>query len=458
MRKIFVIAAREYLAAIRTKSFYISLTILPVFMLGSIVVQMIVKKAEDRKEQHFAIVDRTPGQQIYPLLEEALRQRNAERASEPAVDHADPLGDSPARAVFTVQQVAASADTADAIGRQRLELSDRVRSGELNGFLDIGPEVAPDAPLPPGSDPAAVARAAVRYQSKIPAMDAFPRWAERTINGAVRRKRFEHMKLSPAAIAAASQRFPLEPRGLTRLDPKTGEPTEASETSQIASFLVPAALMMFMFMMVMFGASPMMQGVLEEKMQRIAEVLLGSVRPFPLMLGKLLGMIGVSLTIIVVYLAAAYWAAARYGFTEYLPMDLLAWFVLYQLLAVLMFGSVFIAIGAACTDMKETQTLMLPVSLLICLPLFVLRSVIQDPNSAWLTAVSFFPTATPMLMVARRAVSPGLPLWQPLAGVGVVLLCTLVCVYIAGRIFRVGMLMQGKGAKLSELIGWVVRG
>jgi ABC-2 type transport system permease protein len=71
---------------------------------------------------------------------------------------------------------------------------------------------------------------------------------------------------------------------------------------------------------------------------------------------------------------------------------------------------------------------------------------------------SFFPFATPTLMVARMATPPGIPAWQPLVGVLGVLATTVVCVYVAGRIFRVGLLMQGKGARLGEMIKWVFRG
>src|SRR5205085_7000706 len=129
----------------------------------------------------------------------------------------------------------------------------------------------------------------------------------------------------------------LKSKGLTTRDPETGKPREPSDQSQIASLLVPAGLMMLMFMVVLMGATPLMQGVVEEKMQRIAEVLLGSVRPFPLMMGKLVGMAGVSLTIAAVYLSGAYWAAHHYGFAEYVGVELLLWFVLYQTLAALMF-------------------------------------------------------------------------------------------------------------------------
>jgi ABC-2 type transport system permease protein len=74
------------------------------------------------------------------------------------------------------------------------------------------------------------------------------------------------------------------------------------------------------------------------------------------------------------------------------------------------------------------------------------------------TALSFFPFATPMLMVTRQAIPPGLPLWQPVVGGLLVVATTVFCVYAAGRIFRVGILLQGKGARLSDIARWVFRG
>jgi len=193
-------------------------------------------------------------------------------------------------------------------------------------------------------------------------------------------------------------------------------------------------------------------------MQRIAEVLLGSVSPFQLMLGKLLGTLGVSLTLVTVYLAGAYYGLHKYGMADRIPPQVIAWFVVFQVLAVTMYGSLFIAVGAACTDMREIQTLMWPVMVLAMLPLFVALHVIREPNSNFAFWASLFPPATPMLMIARQAVPPGLPFWQSALGVAVVLLTALGCVYAAGRIFRVGILMQGKGAKIGDLVRWVVSG
>jgi ABC-2 type transport system permease protein len=96
--------------------------------------------------------------------------------------------------------------------------------------------------------------------------------------------------------------------------------------------------------------------------------------------------------------------------------------------------------------------------LLAMLPLFIIGNVMREPNSPVATGLSFFPFATPMLMIARQAVPPGLPWWQPAVGVVVVLATTVLCVYAAGRIFRVGILMQGKGARLGEMVRWVFRG
>ena len=86
----------------------------------------------------------------------------------------------------------------------------------------------------------------------------------------------------------------------------------------------------------------------------------------------------------------------------------------------------------------------MPVMMIACIPLFICVHVITEPNSAVSAGFSFFPPATPMLMVTRLSIPPGIPAWQPWVGVVLVLATTAVCVYVAGRIFRVGLLLQGK--------------
>jgi ABC-2 type transport system permease protein len=201
-----------------------------------------------------------------------------------------------------------------------------------------------------------------------------------------------------------------------------------------------------------------MQCVVEEKQQRISEVLLGSVSPFALMFGKLLGVVAVALTVGIVYATVGYTLAHRYGLTDALSPALLAWFFLFLTLAVLIFASLFIGVGAAASDIKETQSLLMPVMLIAALPMILLPAVLRAPNGIVAVVGSFFPFTAPMIMTARVSVPPGVALWQPVLAVVIVLLTVLGCVWAASRIFRVGLLMQGKGVKLADLARWVIRG
>jgi ABC-2 type transport system permease protein len=462
MRKVLVIAAREYKAAVRTKAFVIGLLVMPLMMGGSIIVQRLFKDVRDTKEKTFVVIDRTAptanGSSYFAAIERAVAQYNA--------GSKDPATGKLIRSEFKLERVSPSGEDAKSIEDQRLALSEQVRQGKLFGFLEIsGLTVVPQSAflgagsglqmgLPqlwPGL------RLSVRYASNRVTFGDFAQLVEKAVDGAAQERRADYFGLSPDVQLEVTKPVPVESKGLSSRK-ADGAYVDASEEDRIASFLVPFALIMLMFMVVMMGSTPLMQGVVEEKMQRIAEVLLGSVRPFELMMGKLLGMTAVSLTITAVYLGGGYWGALEYDYAKYLPGNLVAWFLLFQVLSALMYGSLFIAIGAACTDAKETQNLVLPVMLLACLPLFMLANVLQEPNSKAATGLSFFPFSTPMLMVARMAVPPGIDGWQPLVGALVVVVTTVACVYAAGRIFRVGLLMQGKGARLGDLVRWVFRG
>jgi ABC-2 type transport system permease protein len=453
MRKVIVVAVREYLASVRTKAFVISVVIMPILMGGSVIVQKLLEGFRDTSEKRFAVIDRSPKARLVRALQQAIDDYNKYRGNDNPPFKLDPTS-------------AYTPETDAALDDLRASLSDDVRTGKLFGFLEIGPDVYkpwPEAEISV-SDTNGGERekdAPVHYLSNRPTHRIFPELARQALTRAVQDERAREKGLSEkmGEIREIMERVPVASKGLYQRDPATGEVKPATTESRFAPVFVPIGFMLLMFMVIMMSATPLMQGVVEEKMQRIAEVLLGSVSPFRLMLGKLAGMTGVSLTVTAVYLAGAYWAAEHYKVTEYIPFSLLAWFLVYQALAALMYGSLFSAIGAACTDMKETQNLLWPVMLLATMPMFVLGSILQEPNSSVATALSFFPFATPTLMIARLAVPPGIGnWWQPALGVVVVLLTTLVCVYVAGRIFRVGLLLQGKGARLGDIVKWVVRG
>lgn len=455
MRRVLVIAAREYNAAVRTKSFVIGIVLMPIMMGGGFVLQTLFKDQIDLQPRRFAIIDHTPGQQFYPLLARAAQVHNDKQAA----------AKTPTKAAMILETVplVGEANLSDL----RLTLSERVRSGELTGFLEIGADIVKPLPgplLPEGLEAIALAKTAppqgqaLRYQTNRPSYEDFAKWAKAVLNMAVQARRAEARGVAPADLPGLVQPVPLLTKGLTTRDPQTGQVQEALDQSPVVALLLPFGLIMLMFMMVLVGSAPLMQGVVEEKMQRIAEVLLGSVQPFPLMMGKIIGMTGVSLTMGSIYLGGAYWAVHSYGYGEYLTTDIILWFLLFQVLALFMYGSLYAAVGAACSDLKEAQAMLMPITLISMIPLFLWINVLREPTSTFSIGVSLFPPATPMLMVARQAVPPGIPLWQPVLGVVLVLLTTLLCVYAAGRIFRVGILLQGKGAHFGDLVRWVLRG
>ena len=453
MHKMLVVARREYAAAVKTKSFLISIIILPILMGGGALVQILLKDQIDTTEKRFAVVDRTPGEQLVQALQDAAERRNANEIRDPETGELT-------RPPFKIEAVAPTGDDAEAALRQRFELSERVRRGELFGFLEIGAAVLDSPPITAASDgeDSASDRSQVRYQSNSPTYDDFRDWARPILQNAVQEARFRRARLDSETVRSALQPVPLVVKGLSEIDPETGAVAEGKDENPIVSILAPAALMILMFMLILVGGTPAMQGVVEEKMQRIAEMVLGSIRPFELMMGKLFGLMGVSLTLSALYLGAAYWAAEHYGVADLISPGLIAWFLVFLVVALIMYGSLFIAVGAACSDIRDTQTMLWPVMLLSMLPLFVWINVAKEPTSTFSTAVSFFPFATPMLMLIRLAVPPGIGWLQPALGLLGMLLTTVLCVYVAGRVFRVGILMQGKGASIRDLARWIVQG
>lgn len=168
------------------------------------------------------------------------------------------------------------------------------------------------------------------------------------------------------------------------------------------------------------------------------------------MAGKLLGNVGGSLTVFVVYGSGGTFMALQQGYADRIPLHIIPWFVVYQILAVLLYSSVFMAIAASVTQLREAQTLLLPVWMVVLLPMFVWFNVVREPNSALATTISMFPPATPMVMTLRMATGATIPLWQNLFSLVLTIGCTYFGVIAAARIYRQGILRQGKPPACSK--------
>jgi ABC-2 type transport system permease protein len=165
-----------------------------------------------------------------------------------------------------------------------------------------------------------------------------------------------------------------------------------------------------------------------------------------------------SLTAVSIYLAGGLAMATYKGWTDYVPWHLVPWFVVFQVLAVLLYSSIFLAVGASITQLKEAQSMLLPIWLVMCIPMFTWLQMVREPNGALATGLSFFPPSAPLVMVLRLASEETVPLWQVAGALLVLLAATIAVTFLAARIFRIGMLWQGKTPKLTELMRWAWSG
>jgi ABC-type Na+ efflux pump permease subunit len=291
------------------------------------------------------------------------------------------------------------------------------------------------------------------YHTQSPTYEDLPHWLGLAINGEVRRLRFEESGIDRALVDGLSEPVPLKQYGLAEVT-ATGE-VKKEKLNELQTFLAPMGAMFLLFMLVMMSAPMLLNTVLEEKIQRISEILVSSVSPFELFLGKLLGNVFVSWTLFLIYVGGGVFVAAHYGALHFVPFGLVGWFLFFQLLALLIFGSIFSAIGAACSEMRDAQSMMTPAMLIVMMPMFVWIVVLKSPDSPFAVAVSLFPPATPFLMLLRLAIPPGPAAWEVALSIVLTTAFTLFCVWAAGKIFRIGILAQGQAPSYRRLVQWI---
>lgn len=432
MRKILIVAQSEFATLVRSKAFLVGIILMPVVMGTSALLVRATKDASDGKDRTFAFVDYT-GVLAEPLIAVAGVLNNPEQAA--AVPG---LAGLPRFIPIEIKPQGRNPDDL------RLELSERVRRGDLFAFVEIPVEVM---------DPAA--RAELRYYSDHPSYTALPEWVRTAVNGVILNERFRQASIDRAVVVRLTRPAPVVNLGLFTRD-RSGRVKQAERVDRVRALGVPLAMLVLMYLTVMSSAPQLLNSVIEEKMSRISEVLMGSITPFQLMMGKLIGSVGVSTLLAAIYIGGGL-AVAQYwgGYASAVTAALLFWFALFLILAVLIFGSIFIAIGAACGDLKDSQNMVTPAMLLIMLPMMTVGSVLRAPDAAMASVLSLIPTAAPFLMLLRISLQPGPPPWQIALSVALMLATVVLCIWAAGKIFRTGLLMQGKSATLVEMLRWV---
>ena len=425
-RKVVVVSRNEFLQRVRTRWFLFTTLLGPVVLVGFVgVVVFASVQASTSGESSVVFVDGTG------RLADALSNVEEERI-------AFTLGTAP-----------------------EATLRSRVLDGSYSGFLKI-----PAGVIEGDAQPI--------YYSLESGLSDLEFRLRRILQRAVRTQRLKDQDVAPEVYEIINAKIVID---TVKLSERGEEPS-----STIAYAVVGGSMGFLIYLTMLVYGSVVMQGVIQEKASRVVEIMVSSVSPFQLLMGKILGIGAMGLV------QMTFWALLIAGGTGFvgavvglmmdqnlldLPAgttreDLLAaahldvpaiqpdvfvWFVLFFLFGYLLYATMFAAVGAAVEQQQDTQGIILPVMVPIVLSMVFLQPVIQAPNSALAVVLSLIPFTAPVSMVVRVAmIDP--PFWSVALSFLLLVGTFLGSVWASARIYRVGILMYGKKTSIRDLVKW----
>lgn len=452
--RVAAVAWREFKHTALTKAFVIGAVVVPVLMFGVVAAVPILtagsKKpikgtvavigGDARFAQELASIfdriraDPTDTDDDDRAVAETLRSAAPGMASDPAAFEAAVSAARLAQASeadVTVERVAPDAD--------RAALRTKLNDGNLLAIVEL-----PDSILDPAPPDTAMVKVAVPSSSSPNATGLI----ERQVRNAVVRARVSSSGQEFAQVRA------LLKRPVVDLVRTTGAGGEAKESVN-ARMLIPGGFMLLLWVTVFSSANQLLTTTIEEKSSKVMEVLLSAVSPAELLSGKILGQALVSLVMMVMYGGLAVSALAVLTMLDFLPIWLALLFVAYFVMAYFTIAAMMAAAGSAVNDLREVQTLAGPIMTVMVVPLLLWTPIVEHPNGMLATVTSFVPTLTPFIMVVRcAAATDPVPAWQIAASLAWGFAVMVVAFWLAARIFRVGVLMQGKPPTPRELLRW----
>lgn len=526
MSKTLIVAQREFVENLRTKTFWIGIFALPVIFALSIFVARFMEANKDVRT--YAVLDQTEGAWLSTAIERRaddgdlltamtafvsdLVDKDSKDAPLAAVLERLPkaieshgrnevrrefftrLGrileegihkaETEGAQVATVAQISALGSSEDLVTwyrgltpEQRAQLEGKVDRAKYRRLETIELGVAPGSELEVAtkalnaaisdgrlfgyfvipSDP--LAAGAGNYVSNNFSDSDLRDWFSGNATEVVRKRRIAALEgVSEAQARKLLDAFPFVPKQVTA----TGETAAVAKKDQAIKF-APVAFVYLLWIAVFTAAQMLLTNTVEEKSNRLIEVLLSSVSPLQLMSGKVLGIALTGLTIVVSWALTAIAGAklvpatsklAELGLSEIVSDPIyLTSFVAYFLAGYLLYAAILVALGSVCDSLKEAQNLLQPVFILLIVPLLAMLPVVQDPNGMIARVMTYIPIYTPFLMMNRAGGPP--PAWEYFASTVVIVVSLVIAFWAAGKIFRVGILMTGKPPRIREILGWL---
>lgn len=424
--KFFVIAKREYLTYVKSKGFIIATLLVPIFWLIIIIVpSLLTRYFFEKSEIKIALVDKTQtgiGQEVVSL---------------------DPQ-------TFYLENLTES------------ELNKKILDGSLEAYIAIDDESIKNNLV----NIYVKGGSGIGYLSKI----------ENIIGKTFRKHLLAQSGVDTALIKLIERDLKIETKKVTT----EGIQKDYSTFYSIFGYISATLL----FVLISLYGGIVIRGVVEEKANRIVEILLSSTKPFDIMLGKVLGLGSVGLTQILIWIVflsvislfsgqiismfippqstqipmpnepSNQYALQSKFVIPPIPTEFVIFFVVYFLLGYFLIASIYAGLGSAVDQEQDAQSLIAPFSLLFLIPVFFISLMVANPNGTMPTILSLFPPFTPVLMIARMT-SGSVPAWQLLLSVILMLLSILIAVKISAKMYRTGILIYGKKPTFKEIIRWL---
>ena len=433
MNSIWIITSREYLSRVKKRSFIIMTLLAPVLIAGfyGALIWMSIHDNVGSETKNIAVIDR------YNVLE------------------ADPL----------------EAEHMNFILSPNATISEMLATDSLNGILEV---MKPDE---------ATNRLRLKFQSENTLSVSENERIKRAFNSVLKQRKLNDLGVDSETIASLNTNISIEEY---RVD---DEGNSKSSSIAINTILGMALAVMIYFFIFLYGVQ-VMRGVIEEKTNRIVELIVSTVKPFQLMMGKVLGIAAVGLTQLAIWIglttiltsiislvfgmqmtevsemtqsvASANQipemdqniSIALQAFLDLPLLKIVLSFLFFFIGGYLLYGAIFAAIGSAVDSETDTQQFMAPVTLPLVFSFVLSFSVvIKDPNGLLATWLSIIPVSSPVVMMVRMPFDP--PLWELLTSMAVLLISILGGIWIAGKIYRTGILMYGKKPTYKELAKWL---
>ncbi len=236
---------------------------------------------------------------------------------------------------------------------------------------------------------------------------------------------------------------------------------KTKESSFLKEYLKTFFVSMLLYMLIIGYGQTLMRGVMEEKSSRVVELLLSSLKPSELLLGKVLGIASVGLLQYIIWIVcgAILFLFNPLNFTStldkgYIKPEEISLFLVFFVLGFFFYASVFAAMGSICSTDQEVQQLTLPIVLILIFPVLILGMILQNPNALWIVVLSLIPLFSPTLMMTRISIM-SVPLWQTISSIVILALGVVFMAWLGGKIYRTGILMTGKRPTIFEIIRWL---